>query len=74
MESNNQRNVEKENQSWRYHNSGLQALLQSCDHQDCVVLAQKQTHIKKQNKTKQKRQIHKLTEQNIQHRNGPSTL
>ena len=25
-------NVEKENQSWWHHNSGLQALLQSCNH------------------------------------------
>ena len=39
--SNHQSNVEKENQSWRQQNSGLQAVLQSCDHK---VLAQKQTH------------------------------
>jgi len=42
--SNSQRNVEKEKQSWRHHNSGLQALLQSCHHQNSMVLAQKQTH------------------------------
>ena len=41
---NSQSNVEKENQSWRYHNLGLQPLLQSCNHQDSMVLAQKKTH------------------------------
>ena len=41
---NRQSNIEKENQSWRHHNSGLQAVLQSCNHQDSMVLAQKQTH------------------------------
>ena len=41
---NSQRNVEKEKQSWWHHNAGLQALLQSCDHEDSTVLAQKQTH------------------------------
>ena len=41
---NNQSNVEKEKQSWRHHNSGLQAVLQNCNHQDSMVLAQKQTH------------------------------
>ena len=41
---NSQSNLEKENQSWRYHNSGLQAILQSFNHQDSMVLAQKQTH------------------------------
>ena len=40
---NSQRNVEKENQSWRHHNSGHQAVLQSCNHQDSMVVAQKQT-------------------------------
>ena len=39
-----QKNVEKENQSWRRHNSGLQALLQNYNHQDSMVLAQKQKH------------------------------
>ena len=42
--ANSQRKVEKENQSWWHHNFGLQTLLQSCNHQDSVVLAQKQTH------------------------------
>ena len=36
---NSQSNLEKEKQSWRYHNSGLQVILQSCDHQDSMVLA-----------------------------------
>ena len=41
---NSQENIEKENQSWGHHNAGFQAVLQSCDHQDSVVVAQKQTH------------------------------
>ena len=36
------------------------SILQSCDHQDSVVLAQKQTH--------------RSMEQNRESRNGPSTL
>ena len=40
---NNQSNLEKENQIRRHHNPGLQAALQSCNHQDSMVLAQKQT-------------------------------
>ena len=55
-----QRNVEKENQSWRHRNSGLQIILQSCSYQDSMVLAQKQTH--------------RSMEQNREPRNGPSTL
>ena len=42
---NNEGNVEKENQSWGYHNAWLQAILQSCYHQGSMVLAQKQTQI-----------------------------
>ena len=38
---NSQRNIEKENQSQEHHTAGFQAVLQSCDHQDSVVLAQK---------------------------------
>ena len=53
-------NIEKENQCWEHHNAGFQAMLQICDHQDSVVLAQKQTH--------------RSVEQNRQPRNGPSTL
>ena len=56
---NSQGNVEKENQSWRHHNSGLQAVLQTCN-QDSMVLAQKQTH--------------RSVEQNREPRNGRSTL
>ena len=41
---NSQGNIEKENQSWGHHNAGFQVVLQSCGHQDNVVLAQKQTH------------------------------
>ena len=40
---NSQSNPEKENQSWRHHNPGLQDVLQSCNHQDSIVLAQKRT-------------------------------
>ena len=39
-----QRNIEKENQNRGHHNARFQAVLQSCGHQDSVVLAQKQTH------------------------------
>ena len=42
---NSQSNVEKEDQCWRRHNSGLQAILQSCSHQDNMVLTQKETHV-----------------------------
>ena len=38
---NSQRNIEKEKPSWWHHNAGLQALLQSCNHQDSMVLAQR---------------------------------
>ena len=58
--SNHQSNVEKENQSWRQQNSGLQAVLQSCDYQDSMALTQKQTH--------------RSMEQNRESRSGPSTL
>ena len=40
---NSQNNLEKENQSRRHHNPGLQAILQSCNHQDSMALAQEQT-------------------------------
>ena len=40
---NNQSNLEKENQSRRHHNPRHQAILQSCNHQDSMVLAQEQT-------------------------------
>ena len=38
-----QNNLEKENQSWRHHNPRVQDVLKNCNHQDSVVLAQKQT-------------------------------
>ena len=38
-----QSNLEKENQSRRHHNSRLQAILQSCNHQDSMAREQKQT-------------------------------
>ena len=57
---NSYRNFEKENQSWWHHNSGLQTLLQSCNYQDSMVLAQKQTH--------------RSREPNRESRNEPSTL
>ena len=41
---NSQGDIEKENQSWGDHNAGFQAVLQSCDHQDSMVLTQKQAH------------------------------
>ena len=36
-----QSNPEKEKQSWRHHNSGLQAILQSCSNQNSMELSQK---------------------------------
>ena len=39
---NSQRDLEKENQSWRHHNPRLPDILQSCN-QNSMVLAQKQT-------------------------------
>ena len=43
------RNVEKEKQSWGYHNAGFQVVLQSCDHKDSMVLA-KNRHIDQWNR------------------------
>ena len=40
---NSQSDLEKENQSRRHHNSRHQAILQGCNHQDSMVLAQEQT-------------------------------
>ena len=57
---NSQRNIEKENQRWGHHNAGFQVVLQSCDHQDSVVLAQKQAH--------------RSVEQNREPRNEPKTV
>ena len=57
---NSQSNPEKENQSWRHYNPGLQAVLQSCNHQDSMVLAQEQTL--------------RSMEQNREPRNGPTNI
>ena len=54
---NSQSNLEKQNQSWRHHNTRFQAVLQSYNHQDSMVLAQKQTL--------------RSMEQNREPRNGP---
>ena len=40
---NSQSNPEKENRSWKHHNPGLQDVLQRCNHQNSIILAQKQT-------------------------------
>ena len=40
---NSQSDLKKENQSRRHHNPRLRAILQSCNHQDSMVLAQEQT-------------------------------
>ena len=57
---NSHRNVEKEKQNWWHQNAGFQAILQSYNYQDSMVLAQKQTH--------------RAIEQNREPRNGPYTL
>ena len=38
---NSQGNIDKESQSRGHHNAGFQVVVQSCGHQDSVVLAQK---------------------------------
>ena len=57
---NSQSNLETENQSRRHHNPRLQAILQSCNHQDRMVLAQEQTL--------------RSMEQNTEPRNGPTNI
>ena len=57
---NSQSNPENAKQSLRHHYSRLQAMLQSCSHQDSMVLAQKQTY--------------RSMEQNKKSRNGPTTI
>ena len=41
---NSQSNLEKEEWNWRNQSAGLQALLQSHNHQDSMVLAQRQKY------------------------------
>ena len=55
-----QSNLEKENQSRRHHNPGLQDVLQSCNHQDSVALAHEQAL--------------RSMEQNREPRNGPTNI
>ena len=57
---NSQSNLEKENESKRHHNLRLQDVLQGCNHQDSMVLAQKPTH--------------RSMEQNREPRNGPTYI
>ena len=57
---NSQSDLEKENQSRRHHNPGLQTILQSYNHQDSIVLAQEQTL--------------RSMEQNREPRNGPTNV
>ena len=57
---NNQSNIEKKGQSWRYHHPRLQTILQSYNNQNSKVLAQKQTH--------------RSMEQNREPRNKPTHL
>ena len=45
-----QKNLEKEEQSWRIQTSWFQTLIQSYSNQACVVLA-KDTHTEQQNRT-----------------------
>ena len=55
----NHSHLEKTKQTWKYHNSGLQVILQSCSNQNSIVLPQKQTPRSK--------------EQNRKPRNEPTT-
>ena len=57
---NSQSDLEKENQSWRYHNPTVQAILEGSNHQDSMVLAQEQTL--------------RSMEQNREHRNVPTNV
>ena len=53
---NSQNNLEKEVQSWKYHDPWFQTILQN--NQNCMILAQKQTH--------------RSMEENREHRNEPT--
>ena len=41
--TNSQWNIEKEDHIWEHQNARFQVVLQSCGHQDSVVLTQKHT-------------------------------
>ena len=41
---NSQSNLEKEEQSLRYHSPSLQAILKGYSHQNCTLLTQKPAH------------------------------
>ena len=55
---NSQSHLEKGNRSWRHHTPRLQAVLQNCNHQDSIILAQNETL--------------RSMEQNREPRNGPT--
>ena len=57
---NSQGNIKNENQNRGHHNARFQVVLQSCNHQDSVVPAQKQ--------------MHRSMEQNSDPRDGSSPL
>ena len=57
---NSQSNLEKEKQSRMHHNPKHQAILQSYNHEDSMLLAQKHTH--------------KSMEENREPRNGPTNI
>ena len=61
--TNSQSNPDKENHNWNYHNSKLQAILQSCNHQDSIV-AQELAH----------EQTHRSMKQNREPRNGHTNV
>ena len=57
---NSQSSLEKEEQSWRYHNPRFQDVLQSCSKQSSTVLAKN----KQKKKTQKTKQIKKKTNKN----------
>ena len=64
-----QSNLEKKQQSWRYHTSWFQIILQSYRYQNSMVLAEKQTHTDhwKQNWERRNKPIH-IRKINLQQR------
>ena len=53
-----QRSLEKEEWSWRNQPSWLQIILQSCSHQDSIVLAQKQKYRLEQDRKPRNKPMH----------------